>query len=154
MEVVELRAAHLSNAEVLSFLSDLQADRAANPPVVNPGAPPDVNLRDLYAIEDEVVTHLRTTPCAEQNEECIKAFMAALRKYDLTKGEKLMLLNLRPKSVAELNPMVEDLDSRMKEEAQLALVQLVTEMLPYTPPEGEEGGEEQAEADGVPMDTA
>ncbi|KAJ3154070.1 hypothetical protein HDU86_004995 [Geranomyces michiganensis] len=143
----------VSNAEVLSFLSDLQADRAANPPVVNPGAPPEVNLKDLYAIEDEVVMHLRATPCAEQDEECIKAFMAALRSYDLTKGEKLMLLNLRPKSIAELNPMVEDLDSRMKEETQLALIQLITDMLPYTPPEGEDVDEQQVDG-GDPMETA
>ena len=91
----------------------------------NPGAPPEVNLDDLHTIENEVavaehtfcryawrslflwqvVTFLQSTPCVEQDEAAVKAFMEALRQFDLTKGEKLMLLNLRPKSIAELNPV-------------------------------------------------
>ncbi|KAI8920755.1 RNA polymerase Rpb4-domain-containing protein [Powellomyces hirtus] len=129
----------VSNSEVLTFLTELQTDREQNVPVVNPGAPLESNLKDLYEIESEVVTFLRGTPCAEQDEAVIKAFMEALRKYDLTKGEKLMLLNLRPKSIAELNPMVEDLDNRLREEEQEALVALICELLPYTEPVTEEG---------------
>ncbi|KAI8921846.1 RNA polymerase II [Powellomyces hirtus] len=139
MEVLELRAAHLSNSEVLTFLTELQTVREQNIPVVNPGAPLESNLKDLYEIEREVVTFLSGTPCAEQDEAVIKTFMEALRKYDLTKGEKLMLLNLRPKSIAELNPMVEDLDNRLREEEQEALVALICELLPYTEPVTEEG---------------
>lgn len=95
----------VSNAEVLSFLNELEVSRQQNRPVSYPGVPTQKNLNDLYTVERQVLTYLRNTPSVSQGPNEINNFMQSLKEYSLTKGEKLMLLNLRPKTTAELNPV-------------------------------------------------
>ncbi len=59
----------------------------------------------------------------------IRNLFAALRPYDLTKAEMIMLLNLRPNTVALLDVIIEELDARFSEEQQAEIMQLLVNVL-------------------------
>ncbi|KAI9094108.1 HRDC-like protein [Phlyctochytrium arcticum] len=152
MEVVELRSAHLSNAEVLHFLNDVATEQQnGTQQVYNLIDPNLITLADLRLVEEDVKRYLNNTPSVAQTSEMIALFNDRIQVYDLTKAENLMLLNNRPNSVAELNPMVEDIDDRLTPEQQEELINILHEILPYTEPEREGAGEE-AEAEADPME--
>lgn len=61
--------------------------------------------------------------------ECIALLLERLRPYDLSKSEMVMILNLRPASVAALNTVIEDMPERFGDEQQEEMVHIVTETL-------------------------
>lgn len=85
--------------------------------------------------------------------ECIKQLIEKLRPYDLSKGEVVMILNLRPASVAALNTILEDMTDRYAEEDQEQMVNIIAEVLGQfeEAQEGqEEGGEDVAMEEAAP----
>jgi hypothetical protein len=54
---------------------------------------------------------------------------AARLPSELAKGEVLMILNLRPSSVAGLNTAIEDMESRFPENEQEKLLEIIGEVL-------------------------
>jgi hypothetical protein len=87
------------------------------------------------------------------NAECVPQLLERLRDYDLSKGEVVMILNLRPASVAALNTVVEDMTDRFTEEQQEEMVQIVGEVLGFPEPAAAENGDVEGDAD-VAMDDA
>lgn len=79
-------------------------------------------------------------------QDSISQLLERLRPYNLAKGEVVMLINLRPASVAALNTIIEDMTERFDEEQQEAIVAAIAEVLGMFP-EAEEGQEEQGEGD-------
>lgn len=75
-----------------------------------------------------------------------------LRPYDLSKGEVVMILNLRPANVVALNVIVEDMADRFDEAQQEELVTIITDVLGAFEP-AEEALQENGEGD-VAMDDA
>lgn len=78
------------------------------------------------------------------NAECVSALVQQLRPYDLSKGEVVMILNLRPSSVVALNTVLEDMSDRYTEEQQEEMVQIILEVLGEPESgaaEGQEGGD-------------
>lgn len=61
---------------------------------------------------------------------------------DLAKGEVLMILNLRPSSVAVLSTVIEDMEERFSDEEQAAILEVITHVLGRD----EQGGEEAMES--------
>jgi hypothetical protein len=59
----------------------------------------------------------------------IAALMERLRPYKLSKGEMLMLLNVRPPSIAALNSIIEDMSVRFTEDEQWEMLAGITEVL-------------------------
>ncbi|KAL2913674.1 hypothetical protein HK105_206834 [Polyrhizophydium stewartii] len=125
MEVVTEQAALLSNYEVLTLL------RANSQPKTRSKAQA---LQDLRTIEYETIKYLEALPCGSQSQEQIQAFLSAIKTWNLSKGEKLMLLNLRPISAVELNTVIEECSSRFTDEQQAEILQILDETLPYTRP--------------------
>lgn len=80
------------------------------------------------------------------SQDSISQLLERLRPYNLAKGEVVMLINLRPASVAALNTIIEDMTERFDEEQQEAIVAAIADVLGMFP-ESEEGQEEQAEGD-------
>ncbi|KND05044.1 uncharacterized protein SPPG_00721 [Spizellomyces punctatus DAOM BR117] len=152
MEVLELRAAHLSNFEVLTFLSELDVQKLEEPPAFGGIGDSDKSLMDLHTIEQEVIKYLKSTPCVAQSSTQVQQFKEALQRYDITKAEKLMLLNIRPRSIAELNPLIEDIDDRLSQDQQEDLVGLIQQLLPYEEPLLDAADEGEA-TPADPMDT-
>lgn len=60
---------------------------------------------------------------------CIKTLIERLQPYELSKGEVIMILNLRPSSVAALNTVLEDMGDRYTETEQEQLVAIISEVL-------------------------
>lgn len=79
-------------------------------------------------------------------QDSIGELLKKLRPYELAKGELVMILNLRPASVAALNTIIEDMTDRFNDVKQEEIVNIIAEVLGSFPQEAgqEEGGEEDA----------
>ncbi|KAF4967775.1 hypothetical protein FZEAL_10491 [Fusarium zealandicum] len=140
MKVIESQAAVLSNYEVYEHLVQ-QRDRYKK---AKRRGPPN-----LETVVRELLQHLRTNPsplCQDPlpyNQSCIAQLLERLRPYNLAKGEVVMILNLRPASVAALNTIVEEMSERFDEEQQEAIVNIIAEVLGQFPVEAQD---DEAEA--------
>lgn len=63
------------------------------------------------------------------NERTIKTLLEKLRPWDFTKGEIIMIMNLRPHKPESLNTMVEEMETRFTDEEQHEIVRLIAEAL-------------------------
>lgn len=68
-----------------------------------------------------------------------------LEPYDLSKGEMLMLFNLRPPSIAVLNVIIEDMGGRFTDEEHEDILNGIAEVLGQRPEQ--EHAEENGEGD-------
>lgn len=70
--------------------------------------------------------------------------MERLRPYEITKGEFIMLMNLRPTNIPSLNTVLEEMETRYSEADQEDIVQGVMEILGQFPGPQGEGGDADA----------
>ncbi|RDB18067.1 DNA-directed RNA polymerase III subunit RPC9 [Hypsizygus marmoreus] len=132
MEVLNSRAALLSNYEVFTLLRELETDHlaraktavrikkeeeAAGHPPRHPGSDtlfgePSENLR---TVEVEAIQYLSADylPTQRQTPEGISQLVQDLAPYELTKAEKLQVVNLAPTMPVELYVIVEELEDRL-----------------------------------------
>ncbi|KAI0718165.1 HRDC-like protein [Cerioporus squamosus] len=128
MEVLNQRSALLSNYEVLTLLRELESDHLARtktalrikkeeeaaglPP--RQQAPPDDVCENLRTVEVEAIQYLSADfqPTALQSPEGISQLTRNLAQWDLTKAEKLQIVNLAPTEPVELYVVVEELEDR------------------------------------------
>lgn len=80
--------------------------------------------------------YLSTTPAATQSQSAIDNFMSAISKFPLEKAELLMMVNSRPSSIAELDCIVEEMDTRFSEGETTEMLEIVKRNLPPAPTEG------------------
>ncbi|TFY57529.1 hypothetical protein EVJ58_g6967 [Rhodofomes roseus] len=128
MEVIDKRSALLSNFEVLTLLKELESDHLARTKTAlrikkeeeaagNHSAriqPSDDICENLRTIEVEAIQHLSADyqPTVSQTEAGIVQLTKSLGQYDLTKAEKLQIVNLAPTEAVELYVIVEELEDR------------------------------------------
>lgn len=124
MEVVNPRAALLSNYEVLQLLRELEADHIARTRIAQrlkkeeedaaaaTAHPVSENLR---TIEVEAIQYLTADyqPTRVQTAQGIQRLTKDLASYGLTKAEKLQIVNLTPVEPVELYVIVEELEDRL-----------------------------------------
>lgn len=144
MEILLENAGLLSNYEVLS-LATAEAERLKKKGEASKtaGAPQNV-MTCLY----QVRTYLAESECSVQSDDVVRDFLKKLLPYNLTKAEKLMLLNNRPVAESVLVSMIEECEERFTEDQRGELLD-ITSSLPEPPVqevEGEEG--EAAQCDG------
>jgi len=65
-----------------------------------------------------------------QTDESVTKFLTAIRDYQLTKVEKLMILNSRPTSFAALHVLIEEHEDRFSMEQMNQLLEYVRECFP------------------------
>ncbi|KAL1837648.1 hypothetical protein VTJ49DRAFT_3547 [Mycothermus thermophilus] len=172
MKVLESQNALLSNYEVYQHTLDQRRNNKANNrrvpanahKIMNEVSSPNplTTLTSTLTIP-QVMTYLTTkpSPLANQEEkqdytpEAIPRLLERLREADLpgelTKGELLSILNLRPSSSALLSTAIEDMEERFSEDEQNRIVDVIAEVLGRSDPaeadgEGELDGEGEAEA--------
>uniref|UniRef100_A0A182N912 DNA-directed RNA polymerase III subunit RPC9 n=1 Tax=Anopheles dirus TaxID=7168 RepID=A0A182N912_9DIPT len=104
MEIVNPNAAILSNFEVMAALKDMKNSKKK------------YGLRNLATITYETVQYLEDTPCKEQTSAGIVEFLLAMKEFNLTKNECLMMVNDPPSSPLHIQLMIEDSDERLTEE--------------------------------------
>ena len=71
---------------------------------------------------------------AEALSELFRKLREANLKSDLSKGEMLMIVNLRPTNIAVLNTVVEDMLERFTEDEQQTIIDIITETLGFDEP--------------------
>ncbi|KZV81370.1 hypothetical protein EXIGLDRAFT_713919 [Exidia glandulosa HHB12029] len=126
MEVVNARAALLSNYEVLQLLKEHEAEQLAHAKAafavkkehgtdLNAALPTDEVIENLRTVEFEAIEYLSAPfqPTAQQSAEGISKLVRSLAPESLTKAEKLQIANLAPTEPIELYVIVEELEERM-----------------------------------------
>ncbi|KAK4122721.1 hypothetical protein N657DRAFT_656825 [Parathielavia appendiculata] len=152
MKILEAQNALLSNYEVYQHIID-QRKRNKEQNRRVPG--------NAHQIMTEVVTYLKEKPSPLEKQDETQAYsptaisqlLEKLREAnlssELTKGEILSILNLRPLSSALLSTAIEDMEERFGDEEQNKIVDIIGEVLGR--PEPADGDEMDAE--GEEMDT-
>jgi len=155
MEVLNPRAALLSNFEVLTLLRELESDHlaraktalrvkkedelAGNPPKTQ--TPAEEICENLRTVEVEAIQYLSADyqPTASQSDAGIATLTRSLAAYDLTKAEKLQIVNLAPTEPVELYVVVEELEDRFGQQmgdmlttVRASLAETATEPTPAT----------------------
>eukprot|EP01117_Protostelium_nocturnum_P014865 TRINITY_DN5703_c0_g1_i3.p1 TRINITY_DN5703_c0_g1~~TRINITY_DN5703_c0_g1_i3.p1 ORF type:complete len:156 (+),score=68.57 TRINITY_DN5703_c0_g1_i3:76-543(+) len=73
-------------------------------------------LKMVRLFENKVYEYLLQTKIDTVSPQDVKKIGLAVKPYDLTKGETLQILNLRPKSVSALSVIVEEIADRLDSE--------------------------------------
>jgi len=73
----------------------------------------------------------------------IPVLLKKLRPYNITKGECIMFVNLRPTTIAALNAILEHMEERYDQQQQEEILGIIIEVLGEFP-QPEEGAEEDA----------
>ncbi|KAK3000470.1 hypothetical protein RJ639_020631 [Escallonia herrerae] len=121
MQKVKANDGVLTNFEVLNFLRSRGAGKDLTR-VIAPIAPSEFKVYD----------YLEQTAACSQTRGSIISFVGKSKQYKLAEAEILNLINIRPSSVVEIDPIVEECDKRMGEGVE-ELVEMVLQVLP-TPP--------------------
>ena len=123
MEVVDESACMLSNHELFTLLTDIQAGQHGH-------RKPSQNQQPLATVSYSTLKYLEKTPCARQSPDIIHQFMTLIAPFSLTKAEKLQLLNHRPTSAVEIQLIVEESEERLTEGQIDKLLEIIADTLP------------------------
>ncbi|PNP40416.1 hypothetical protein TGAM01_v205006 [Trichoderma gamsii] len=126
MKVIEAQNAVLTNYEVLQHLSQqknlYKLRKRRGPPNL------ETVVRELIQYLQSYPNPLSQKPSA-YTPNCISQLLERLSPYELSKGEVVMILNLRPASVAALNTVIEEMAERFNDEQQEEMVNIILEVL-------------------------
>ncbi|KAI9202189.1 HRDC-like protein [Polychytrium aggregatum] len=126
MEVLDLRSTMITNAEVIAFIKEVDQQRKEDPRLKYQSSS---EFQDLNTVEFEVLKYAQKHPMCDPSQ--IPAFVAALaeKSYQLTKAEKLQLINQRPVTQVHLYQIIEECEKRLSDEDQANVMHLVRSML-------------------------
>ncbi|KAL5720998.1 hypothetical protein ACHQM5_013611 [Ranunculus cassubicifolius] len=133
MKILEKSGGALTNFEVLEFLRS----RGASTETTRVFAP-------IAPSEFQVYDYLVQTAACNQTRDSIDNFLKKCEKSDLAKAEKINIINIRPTSAVELDPIIEQCENRMGEEVIEELVEMIVEILQPPPKKPGEEDEETA----------
>ena len=121
MEVLEGQEKMLSNYEVLKILKDVkEATKSSN-----------FGNKNLATITYETINYLEGLKhYNELRDENVIDYLEEMKRFNLTKLEKLQILNQRPKSMVELQVLIEENEERFSEEAMDMILDIVGKTLP------------------------
>jgi len=128
MEVSNCSRSLLSNLEVHQFLKQIQSGKEANHSIGK-------NQTHLATIIYESVQYLDSTVCRTQKPEQVSAFLPEIAAHpkiaQLTKAERLMLVNHTPTEAVEIQVIVQDSDTRLSDESDVTdLLSLIKKHFP------------------------
>ncbi|KNZ79840.1 DNA-directed RNA polymerase III subunit RPC9, partial [Termitomyces sp. J132] len=150
--VVNARAALLSNHEVLTLLRELESDHLARAKTAlrvkkeeeAAGLPPRLSgdtvfgeaSENLRTVEVEAIQYLSADylPTTRQSPEGITKLVKDLAPYELTKAEKLQVVNLAPTMPVELYVIVEELEDRLGDSMEEILTFVESSLAAPAPP--------------------
>ena len=73
---------------------------------------------------------IHNSPCIVQSADIVNKFVGKLKDFNLTKAEKLTILNLRPTQPVDIQAIVEESEERLTEDQVAQILQFVEECLP------------------------
>ncbi|KAI0441010.1 HRDC-like protein [Xylaria telfairii] len=139
MRILEAQNAVLTNVEVYAFLSD-QAKQYQSQKRRGPS--------NLEMLRGEMLKYFETFPGPLSQKPLpydvasIPVLLQRLRPYNITKGECIMVVNLRPTTIVALNAVLEDMGARFSEQQHEEIMSIIIEVLGEFPPPP--GGDEDA----------
>lgn len=139
MKILKANAGPLTNFEVLDFL---RSRGALNDPTRL--------MSSVAPSEFKVYDHLVKTPACNQTRENIFEFIEKSKEYQLAKAEVLNIINIRPSTPVEIDPIIEEWEGRMGDKIE-ELLEMIVQLLPPGPlPPNEPNAGEEPNADGEP----
>ncbi|KAI9183391.1 hypothetical protein H9P43_004308 [Blastocladiella emersonii ATCC 22665] len=146
MECINPQKALLSNYEVYALLQSKRAEAAA---AAKRGPKPDKGdkaakaKKQGMAVEREVYYYLTKVHdvATHWSAENVTAYLEAMAHYKLLKGEKLMLLNVRPRNLVGLLTCIEEADDRFDNDELAGILEVLDTTLPLPMLEDEEMAE-------------
>ncbi|KAI0432654.1 HRDC-like protein [Xylaria sp. FL1042] len=142
MRILEAQNAVLTNVEVHKFLTEqakqYQSEKRRGP-------------SNLETLRKEMLNYFETFPGPLSQKPLpydvasIPILLKKLQPYNITKGECIMIVNMRPTGSAALNAVLEDMEERFDEQQQTEIIDIVVEVLGDFPPPAEEGDEDAME---------
>lgn len=124
MEVLNPGVTMLANWEVYSLLCDIRDGK-------NHEQKPLPSQPNLANIVYSTACYLRNTPCTVQSDAVIEKFNKVLEEeFDLTKAERLQILNLRATTDVEMQLIVEESEERFSDDEMKKLCDIVSKVLP------------------------
>ena len=111
MEVVESCSEVLSNRQVLDILKNYNSKKQIN----------------LATILYETTSYLESSPAATSSMADLADFLEIIKEkqYDLTKMEKVQLVNLKPQNETELHLIIDNIEEKLTEEQRTELLELI-----------------------------
>ncbi|KAI0137203.1 RNA polymerase III, subunit C17 [Xylariales sp. AK1849] len=132
MKILEAQSARMTNFEVYQFLNK-QAKEYQQQKRRGPG--------NLETLRRELLQYFETPPGplsqkpSTYDDDSILRLLQRLRQYEITKGEMIMIFNLRPTTGVVLNTIIEDMEDRFTTEQQNDIVAGIVEVLGDFPKE-------------------
>ncbi|CAG5051178.1 unnamed protein product [Parnassius apollo] len=120
METINAHAAFLCNYEVMQILQQLKDTTQKK----------HKREGSLATVTYETVHYLQDTECKNQSEQSIQKFLEAMKKFKLTKMEKLMMVNTPPRTELEIQLIVQESEERLSEEDVRSIIGIVNEIFP------------------------
>ncbi|BGP16992.1 hypothetical protein JCM10213_007438 [Rhodosporidiobolus nylandii] len=139
METLNERAGFLCNHEVLTLLRQQRDQRAEQIKQLNASKKGKerngsefsardeierIQPQDLHTVTFEALRYLEDSvqPMRRQTTESVSKLLDELEELDLTKAERLQLVNLAPASIVELHVCIEEITDRFSDEQQEQLL--------------------------------
>ncbi|XP_049867607.1 DNA-directed RNA polymerase III subunit RPC9-like [Pectinophora gossypiella] len=122
METIKANAAFLCNYEVMQILQELKDNTQKK----------HKREGSLATVTYETVHYLQDTECKNQSAQAIQNFLEAMKKFKLTKTEKLMMVNTPPRTELEIQLVVQESEERLTEEEVKNIIEIVNEHLPVS----------------------
>ncbi|KAB2578693.1 hypothetical protein DIS24_g3096 [Lasiodiplodia hormozganensis] len=132
MKVLEKQSSVLTNWEVLNIVREQKAEYEGSDGAGRTRPMPSNLNRILTDVEAQLTE--ASSPLAgshKYRESAIRTLFVKTKEagFEIEKAEMLMIFNLRPKSLAELDTIMEELDGRYDETKQEELLAIVRECL-------------------------
>ena len=122
MEVIEGKEKMLSNYEVLTILKEVKESTKNDKSTTN---------KNLATIAYETINYLEGLQhYNDLKYENVLDYLGEMKKFNLTKLERLQILNQRPTSMVELQILIEENEERFSEEAMEIMLDIVRKTLP------------------------
>ncbi|XP_026747678.1 DNA-directed RNA polymerase III subunit RPC9-like [Trichoplusia ni] len=120
METINVNAASLCNYEVMLILQKLKDTTQKK------------HKREGYlaTVTYETLHYLQDTECKNQTPESIGKFMNAMKKFKLTKTEKLMMVNTPPRTELEIQLIVQESEERLSEDDVREIIDIINNLFP------------------------
>jgi len=128
MEVLEVQSILLSNKEVLIHLEGQKEDRNK----ISKSIGRDIKVAEnVYTIEFETISYFEKEceGLTKLSLKGLKELLEYLSSVPLTKGERLQIVNLLPKTEVELYLIIEECEERLEEKDIMGILKKINEIL-------------------------
>ncbi|XP_031768458.2 DNA-directed RNA polymerase III subunit RPC9-like isoform X2 [Galleria mellonella] len=86
----------------------------------------------LATVTYETIHYLQDSDCKNQSAQSIHKFLEAMKRFKLTKTEKLMMVNTPPRTELEIQLIVQESEERLTDEEVQSIIAIANEYLPVT----------------------